>query len=106
MDSAQVSILKKTNEVGLRRLLKGKDGRGLEAKIGLEVLSNLTDKALEGRLANEQLGRLLVFTNLTEGDGSGTVTVGLLHTSGGGCRLTGSLENEDNEEKGSNSPRG
>jgi len=99
MDGAQVRVLKKTNEVGLGRLLKGEDGRGLEAKIGLEVLGNLTDKALEGRLTNEQLGRLLIFPNLTEGDGSGTVAMGLLHTSGGGCRLTGSLEREDNEEE-------
>jgi hypothetical protein len=92
MDGTQVGILKKTNKVGLGRLLKGEDCRGLEAKVGLEVLSNLTDKTLKGSLADEQLGRFLVFTNLTEGDGSGTITVGLLNTSGSGSGLAGGLK--------------
>jgi hypothetical protein len=43
MDGAQVRILEKTNEVGLRRLLKGEDRGGLEAKVGLEVLGDLAD---------------------------------------------------------------
>ena len=42
-------------------------------------------------ISNEQVGRLLVTTDLTKSDGSGTVTVGLLHTSSGGGRFTGSL---------------
>ena len=91
VDGTQVGILEKTNEVGLGCLLKGKDCGGLEAKVGLEVLSNLTDKTLERSLADEQLGRFLVFANLTEGDGPGTITVGLLDTSGSGSRLAGGL---------------
>ena len=91
MDSTQVGVLEKTNEVRLRCFLKSEDGGGLEAKISLEILSDLADQTLEGGLTDEKLGTLLVLTNLTEGDGSGTVTMGLLHTSGSGCRLTGSL---------------
>ena len=56
MNGAQVGVFKETNKVGIRGFLKGKDGRALEAKIGLEILSNLTDKALEGQLADEQIG--------------------------------------------------
>jgi len=41
-------------------------------------LRDLTKEALEGELADEQVGRLLVATNFTEGDGSRVVTVGLL----------------------------
>ena len=48
----------------------------------LEVLSNLTDKTLEGELADKQLGRLLVATDFTEVDGTGAETVRLLHTTG------------------------
>lgn len=62
--------------------LKSTDGRRLEAEIGLEILGNLTDQTLEGELSDEELGRLLVTTDLTESDGSWLVSVGLLYTSG------------------------
>ena len=47
----------------------------------LKVLCNLTDKTLEGKFADEELRRLLVATNFTEGDGSGAETMRLLHTT-------------------------
>ena len=50
----------------------------------LEVLGNLTNETLEGELADEQLGRLLVATNFTERDGTGPEAVRLLHTTGRG----------------------
>ena len=49
----------------------------------LEVLRDFTDEALEGELADEELGRLLVATNFTEGDSSRPEAMGLLHTSSG-----------------------
>ena len=94
MDRAQVGILKETNEVGLGGFLEGQDGRSLEAEIGLEVLGDLTDKTLEGQLADEKVGRLLVTADLTKSDGSRSVSVGLLDTSGGGGRLAGRLGGE------------
>ena len=39
---------KEADEVGLSGLLKGKDGGSLEAEVGLEVLGDLADEALEG----------------------------------------------------------
>ena len=55
-------------------------------KTNLEVLGDLTDEALEGELADEELGRLLVAADFTEGDGSGPEAMGLLDTAGrGGC---------------------
>ena len=94
VDSAQVGVLKETNEVGLSSLLKGEDGRSLEAKVGLEVLSDLTNKTLERELADQEISRLLVTTNLTKSDSSRAVTVGLLDTSGGWGRLASSLSGE------------
>ena len=91
VDGAQVGVFEKTDEVGLSSLLKGKDGRSLEAKVALEILGDLTHKTLEGELADEEVSAFLVPTDLTEGDGSGAVTVGLLHTSGGRGRLASSL---------------
>jgi hypothetical protein len=94
VDSTQVGILEETNEVSLGGFLEGQDGRSLEPKIRLEVLGDLTDKTLEGQLADEKVGRLLVPTDLAKSDGSGSVSVGLLDSSGGGGRLAGSLGGE------------
>ena len=119
MDGAQVRVLEQANEVGLGGFLQGKNGRSLEAKITLEILSDLTDETLEGdcdlqmhkskrcsikvstrdkttplTLPDEEIGTLLVPTDLTEGDGPGPVTVGLLHSSGGRGGLAGSLGGE------------
>jgi hypothetical protein len=93
VDGGEVGVLEERDEVRLGGLLEGTDSRRLEAEVGLEVLGNLTDKTLEGQLADEELGRLLVATNLTKSDGTGAVTVGLLDTtgSGGGGRLAGGL---------------
>jgi hypothetical protein len=105
--------LEERDEVCLSSLLQRHDGRRLEAEVGLrdsqngknkvgdthlEILGDFTDEALEGELADEELGRLLVATNLAEGDGAGAETMGLLDTAGcvGGlfacCGLCGELE--------------
>ena len=91
VDGAQVGVLEKTNKVGLASLLEGHDGGALEAEISLEVLGDLTDKTLEGQLADQELSGFLVTTDLTESDGSRPVTVGLLDTSGGWCTLASGL---------------
>ena len=70
VDGAQVGILEKGDEVSLNGLLKSTDGGGLEAEVGLEVLGNFTNKTLERQLADQELGGLLVTTNLTESDGT------------------------------------
>ena len=70
VDGAQVGILKEGDEVSLDGLLESTNGGRLEAEVGLEILSDFTDKTLEGQLADQQLGRLLVATDFTESDGS------------------------------------
>lgn len=91
VDGAQVGVLEQTHEVSLAGLLQSHDGGALEAQIGLEVLGDLADQALEGQLADQQLGGLLVTTDLTQSHGSGPVTVGLLHSSGGRGALASGL---------------
>ena len=91
MDSAKVGILKESDKVGLGGFLKGQHGGSLETQIGLEILGNLTNQTLERELADQQVSRLLVTTDLTKSDGSGAITVGLLDTSCGGGRLTSRL---------------
>lgn len=81
MDRAQVGILEQADQVALRGFLQGHDGSALESEVGLEVLSDFTDKALERQLADQQLSGLLVTTDLTESNGTRSVSVRLLDTT-------------------------
>jgi len=91
VNGAQVGVLKQTDQVSFAGLLEGTDGCTLEPEISFEVLSNFSHEPLEGEFTDEKLGGFLVTTDLTEGDGSRPVPVGLLDSTGGRCRLPGSL---------------
>ena len=91
MDGSQVGVLEQAHQVGLCGLLQGQDRGALEAQVGLEVLGDLPDQALEGQLADEQLGGLLVLADFAQGHRAGPVAVGLLHATGGWGRLAGCL---------------
>ena len=91
VDGAEVGVLKEANQVGLAGLLEGHDSRALEPQVGLEVLGNLPDQALEGQLADEELSGFLVPPDLTEGHCARPVPVGLLHATGGRGALPGGL---------------
>jgi hypothetical protein len=94
VDGAEVGVLEERDEVSLNGLLESTDGRRLEAEVGLEILSDFTDQALEGQLADQELSRLLVATDLTESDGTGLVTMRLLDTAGRRCGFASSLGGE------------
>ena len=91
MDGAQIGVLEQAHEVSLGGLLQGKNGRALEAQLRFEVLCDLTDKALEGQLANEKLSGLLVLADLAKSHGTRPVAVGLLDTATSGGGLARSL---------------
>ena len=94
MDGAQVGVLEETHEIRLGGFLEGEDGGGLEPEVGLEVLGDLADEALEGELADQELGGLLVLADLTKRDGTGAVPVRLLDAAGGGRGLARRLGGE------------
>ena len=81
MDGREVGVLEEADEVRLGRLLQRKHGGALEAQVRLELLRDLADEALEGELADQQLRRLLVATDLAERDRAGAVAVRLLDAS-------------------------
>ena len=66
MDGAQVGVFEQRDEVSLDGLLESTNSGRLEAEVRLEVLSNLTDETLEGKLADEEFGAggLLAFVKL------------------------------------------
>ena len=89
VDSAQVGILKEADHVGLRGLLEGEDGRGLETELVSVLRGDFTDESLEGQLADQELSGLLETSDLTESDGARSEAVGLLDAVGGGLGLLG-----------------
>jgi hypothetical protein len=91
VDSTKVRVFEKANKVRFGGFLERKHGGSLESEIRLEILGNLTNQTLERKLADKQVGRLLVPTDFSERNGSGPVTVRLLHSSSRRGRLTGSL---------------
>ena len=91
VDGAQVGVLEEADQVSLAGLLQSHDGGALEAQVGLEVLGDLPDQALEGQLADQQLGGLLVAADLSESHGTGPVPVRLLDPAGGRGALPGGL---------------
>jgi len=94
VDRAKIRVLEQTDQISLGSFLESSDGGRLETKIGLEVLSDLTDQTLERQLADQKLGRFLVSSDFSESDGSGSVTVGLLDAASGRRALPGGLGGE------------
>jgi hypothetical protein len=94
MDSAQVGIFKETDEVSFTSFLKSHDSRRLEAEISLEILSDFTNQALKGKLADEKLSRFLVTTDFTKSHSTGTITMGLLNTTSCWSTLTSCLSSK------------
>ena len=50
MDGVEVGVLEEFHEVGLTGFLESYHGGALEPQVLIEVLSNLPDQALEGKL--------------------------------------------------------
>lgn len=94
VDGAQVGVLEERDKVRFAGLLQSHDSGALEAQVGLEVLRDLPDEALEGQFADEQLGGLLVAADLAQSDGAGPVAVRLLDAARGRSALSGRLGGE------------
>ena len=88
VDGAEVGVLEQADQVGLGRLLQSHHGGRLEAEVGLEVLSDLTNQTLERSLLDEKVRGLLIPADLSHGDRTRTITLGFL---GAVSRLAGSL---------------
>ena len=79
---------------GHGRYLQGSDGCRLKAQVRLEVLSDLANQPLKRQTTDEQLGALLVATNLAQSHRARTVSVRLLNAAGAGRALASRLGGE------------
>ena len=91
VDGAEVGVFEERNEVGFGGFLEGEDGGGLESEVRFEFLSDFSDESLERQLSDEELGRFLVSSDLSECDCSWSISVRFLHASALGGGLSGSL---------------
>ena len=72
VEGAEVAVREETSDVSFSRFLESGDGGCLPAETGLVAGGEFTDEALEGSLAHQQVGGLLVLLDLAEGDGAGS----------------------------------
>jgi len=94
MDSAEVSVFEKSNKVSFGGFLEGKNGLGLESDVLLVFHGNVSDESLERKLSDQEISGLLEFSNFSQGDGTGSVSVGLLDTTSDLSGLSGGLGSE------------
>lgn len=66
IDGEQVRVLEQANQVCLVFLLQRHDGQALEMQISLKFLSNFSQQMLKGQLADEQVSKLLIMTDLSQ----------------------------------------
>ena len=91
VDGTQVGVFEEADEVSFRGFLKGSYCCALETQVGLEVLGDLTDQTLEWELSDEKFSGFLVSSDLSESDGSRSVSMRFLHSSCGWGAFSGSL---------------
>ena len=94
MDGAQVGVFKETDQVGFSGFLESQDSRRLESQVSLVVMSDFSDESLERKLSDEEISGLLVLSDFSKSDGTGSVSMGLLDTTSSGSALSGSLGGE------------
>lgn len=71
VDGAQVRVLEKADNVGLRGLLERVESLRLESELVVHVHSDTSDQSLEASSGQEHIGALLVALDLPESDGAG-----------------------------------
>ena len=94
MDGAQVGIFEKTDQISFSSFLESQDSRALESQISLVVMSDFSDESLERKLSDEEISGLLVLSDFSEGNGTGSISMGFLDTTGSGGGFSSSLGSE------------
>jgi len=94
MYRAQIGIFEQADQISFDSLLESKNSGALEAKIGLEILGNFPNQTLEGQLPYQKLGAFLIFSDLTQSNGSWPVAVRLFHAATSRSGLAGRLRGE------------
>jgi len=81
VNRAQVGVFKQASQVRFGRFLQRQDSVRLESQVSLEVLGDFSDQALKRQLADQEFGRFLVFSNLSQRYGTRSISVRFLDTA-------------------------
>ena len=87
MDSTQIGIFKKANQIGLTCLLQSTNSCILEAQICFEVPSNFSHQTVKGELADQKFSLFLIPSDFMECHSTRPVTMRFLHPSSRGRTL-------------------
>merc|ERR1719218_71333 len=88
VDGTEVGVLEETDHVSLGGLLESENGGRLESEVVLVLGGDLSDEYLERKLSDEEISGFLESSDLSEGDGAGSESVGSLDST---SRLLGGL---------------
>lgn len=89
MDGAEVGVFEQADEVSFNGFLEGEEGRALESELAVGLVGDVFHDSLERKLSDEEVSGSLVLSDLSDGHGSWSESVGLLDTSDWG--LSGAL---------------
>jgi uncharacterized protein (DUF4213/DUF364 family) len=64
MENTQIRRFEQANQVRFSSLLQSQNRRHLETHVIFVTASNLANQTLEGQLAHQQIGALLILTDL------------------------------------------
>ena len=88
VDGAQIGVFEKTNQVSFWGFLQSCDSSRLESQVSFEVLSDFSDQSLERQFSDEQFSWFLVSSDLSESNGTRSVTMRFLDSTSSWCALS------------------
>ncbi len=77
----KVRVFEQANKIGFSCFLESSNSRGLETKVSLEVLGDLSHESLERKFSNEELSGLLIFSDFSKSYSSRSESVRFLKIS-------------------------
>ena len=89
VDGAEVGVFEQADQVSFDGFLESEESGALESELAVGLVGDVLDDSLERKLSDEEVGASLVLSDLSDGDGSRSESVGLLDSADWG--LSGAL---------------
>ncbi|WVZ23242.1 hypothetical protein V8G54_001786, partial [Vigna mungo] len=94
MNCTEISVFKESNQISLSSFLESRNGTALEPQIRFEILRDLSNQSLKGKLSDQKLCTLLVLPDFPQSHSSWPEPVRLLYSTGCRSRLPSSLRRQ------------
>ena len=90
VDGTEVGVFEQADQVSFDGFLESKESRALESEFAAGFVGDVFDDSLERKISDEEVSGSLVLSDLSDGDGSWSKSVGLLDSTDWG--LSGALD--------------